>query len=155
MVLQAPRRSCPGRAFRPWPASSLRSPHHQLHRVLAGWPRGGLRTARPRLERRLALGRGIGPPAATPSPGTPASPGDLILAAALGDDSGDDQAHLRHPPTVTGRVFLCLETLDSDVLRLDTSERAMSDLVECGCLPGARVTNACRGALPALTGFGV
>jgi len=69
-----------------------------------------------------------------------------VALRPLGDNSGDDQARLRHPPTVPARpflcpetrhgqrhdhhpaviikVFLCLETAHSHVLKLDTSERA-------------------------------
>jgi hypothetical protein len=39
----------------------------------------------------------------------PVGPGHLALGAALHGNSGDDQARLRHLPTVTAQVFLCLD----------------------------------------------
>jgi hypothetical protein len=41
-----------------------------------------------------------------------------------GDNSGDDQARLRHPPTLTAQAFLCLVTPHSHVLRFGTAPAA-------------------------------
>src|SRR5262249_60067424 len=70
----------------------------------------GLRPPRPRLERGLPLS-----PVARHQPGHPAlgqavSTGYLALRPALGDNSSDDKACLRHPPTVPARAFLFPKT---------------------------------------------
>src|SRR5262249_13746691 len=77
---------------------------------VAGGIGGGLRPPRPRLERGLPLS-----PVTRQQPGHPAlgqavSTGYLALRPALGDNSSDDKACLRHPPTVTARAFLCPKT---------------------------------------------
>ena len=72
------------------------------------------------LERRLTLGPVPGHQPGDPALGDPVGPGHLPLAAALGDNSSDDQTCLRHPPTAVAGVFLCLETRHSHVLRLGT-----------------------------------
>jgi hypothetical protein len=73
-----------------------------------GWL--GVWTSGPRLERGLTLAAIAGHQPADPALGDPVLAGHSRLATALDDDSGNDQASLRHQPTV-GR------SPHSDVLR--------------------------------------
>jgi hypothetical protein len=70
----------------------------------------GLRPPRPWLERRLALHPVAGDQPGHPALGHAIGAGRFALATALGEDSGDDKACLRHPPTVPARPYLCPET---------------------------------------------
>jgi hypothetical protein len=58
---------------------------------------------------------------------------DIRLSSLLDDDDdgGDDEPGFRHA-RASSELFLCPETCHSDVLRLDTSERATQPLVSLG-----------------------
>jgi hypothetical protein len=76
-----------------------------------------------RLDRRFAFAVITRDRSADPSLGHPVLASHSRLAAALDDDSGDDQASLRHPLNGTAaKLFRCLATPDSYVLTHSTTE---------------------------------
>lgn len=73
---------------------------HQIDARLCKPGRAGVRSARARLERRFAFVVITRDQSADPALGHPVLASHSRLAAALDDDSGDDQASLRHPLNV-------------------------------------------------------
>jgi hypothetical protein len=88
----------------------------------AGWDRRRLavRLPGPRLERRLTLDAVAGDQTAHPPRRHVVATGSLANSPALNDNSGNDQAGLRHPETQAGLCFLCLATCVSYVVKQDT-----------------------------------
>jgi len=77
--------------------------------------------ARARLKRRFAFAVITRHQSADPSLRHPVLASHNTLTAALHDDSGDDQASLRHPLNVTAvTLFRCLDTPHSYVLTHNT-----------------------------------
>jgi len=130
------------------PGQFLTQADDQLRSIRADRGRRRLRPPGPRLERHLALSPIPGHQPGYPALGHPVSPGHLPLRPALHDNRSNHQTRLRHPPTLAAQVFLCLETPHSDVLRLDTSERARPPSAPSSqalCPPG-RGLSCCSGS---------
>jgi hypothetical protein len=72
----------------------------QIDRGLRQPGGAGVRAPRAGVEGGLALGAVAGYQPRDPALGDPLLPGHRRLAAALDDDSGDNQASFRHPPNV-------------------------------------------------------
>jgi hypothetical protein len=84
--------------------------------------RAGVRSARARLERYFAFAVIPRDQSADPSLRHSVLASHPRLAAAFNDNSGNDQASLRHPPNVTAvKLFRCLDTPHSYVLTHHTA----------------------------------
>jgi hypothetical protein len=102
-----------------------------------GRRRLAVRPPRAELERRLTLDAVAGDQTAHPTRRHVVAAGSLANSPALYDNSGNDQAGLRHPETQAGLCFLCLATCVSYVVNRTPPRAPVEPLLTSGSMESA------------------